>query len=59
MDNKMIEYLLSVATYVDNYCKYLKKNTNDYASILGYLYRVHQDEIRNISPQGITDISRT
>ena len=37
----------------DNYCKYLNKNTNDYSIILGYVYRVHQDKIRKVSPQGL------
>ena len=51
--NEMTKHLMLVASSVDNYCKYLNKNTNDYSSILGYVYRVHQDKIKNVSPQGL------
>ncbi len=53
MFNEMTQHLLSVAAAVDNYCKYLKKDTNEYATILGYVYRVHQDKIRKLSPQAL------
>ena len=51
--NDMTKHLLLVASSVDNYCKYLNRNTNDYSSILGYIYRVHQDKIKKLSPQGL------
>ena len=51
--NEMTQYLMFVAQSVDNYCKVLNKDFNEYASILGYVYRVHQDKIRHVSPQGI------
>ena len=51
--NEMTKYLMLVASSIDNYCKYLNKDVNDYSSILGYIYRVHQDQIKNVSPQGI------
>ena len=51
--NEMTNHLMLVASSVDNYCKYLNKDTNEYASILGYIYRVHQDKIRSLSPQGL------
>lgn len=51
--DKMTNYLMLVAASVDNYCKYLKKDVNDYSYILGYVYRAYQDKIRHISPQGI------
>ena len=51
--NEMTQYLMFVAQSVDNYCKYLNKDFNEYATILGYVYRVHQDQIRHVSPQGI------
>ena len=51
--NEMTKYLMLVASSVDNYCKYLNKDVNDYSYILGYVYRVHQDKINKISPQGI------
>lgn len=51
--NEMTKYLMLVASSVDNYCKYLNKDFNEYATILGYVYRVYQDKIRHVSPQGI------
>lgn len=51
--NEMTKYLMLVASSVDNYCKYLNKDVNEYSYILGYIYRVHQDKIKNVSPQGI------
>ena len=51
--NDMTKYLVAVASATDNYCKYLNKNPNDYAKTLGYVYRVYQEEIKKISPQGI------
>lgn len=51
--NEMTKYLMLVASSIDNYCKYLNKDVNDYSSILGYVYRVYQDKIKNVSPQGI------
>ena len=51
--NEMTKYLMLVASSVDNYCKYLNKDINDYSYILGYVYRAYQDKIRNVSPQGI------
>ena len=51
--DKKTMYLMNIASCVDNYCKYLKKDTKEYASILGYVFRVHQDKIKNVSPQGI------
>ena len=51
--NEMTQYLMLVASSVDNYCKYLKKDMNDYSFILGYIYRVYQDKIISLSPQGL------
>ena len=51
--NEMTQYLMLVASSIDNYCKYLKKDFNEYAGVLGYVYRAHQDKIRKLSPQGI------
>ena len=51
--NEMTSYLMQIASCVDNYCKYLNKDFNDYATILGYVFRVHQDKIRSVSPQGL------
>ena len=51
--NEMTQYLMLVASSVDNYCKYLKKDMNDYSFILGYIYRVYQDKIIRLSPQGL------
>lgn len=51
--NKMTNYLMLVASSIDNYCKYLKRDINDYSSILGYVFRAHPDKIKGISPQGI------
>ncbi len=51
--NEMTKYLMLVASSIDNYCKYLNKDVNDYSTILGYVYRVYQDKIRKVSPQGI------
>lgn len=51
--NEMTKYLMLVASSIDNYCKYLKKDVNDYSSILGYVYRLHQDKIKKVSPQGV------
>ena len=51
--NEMTKHLMLVASSVDNYCKYLNRNPNDYSSILGYIYRVYQDKIKHLSPQGL------
>lgn len=51
--NDMVKYLTSVASCIDNYCKFLNKELNDYSRILGYVYRVHQDKIKKITPQGV------
>ncbi len=51
--NEMTKYLMLVAASVDNYCKYLNEDTKEYAIILGYVYRVYQEKIINVSPQGI------
>lgn len=51
--NEMTNHLMLVASSVDNYCKYLGQDTNEYSSILGYIYRVHQDKIKSLSPQGL------
>ena len=51
--NEMTKYLMFVAQSVDNYCKYKNEDFNEYAGILGYVYRVHQDKIRKVSPQGL------
>lgn len=51
--SEMTKYLMFVASSVDNYCKYLNENTNDYAEILGYVYRVHQDKVIKLTPQGL------
>lgn len=51
--NKMTQYLMLVASSIDNYCKDLGKNTGDCAPILGYVYRLYQDKIKGLSPQGI------
>lgn len=51
--NEMTKYLMLVAASIDNYCKYLNKDFNDYSYTLGYVYRVYQDKIRHVSPQGV------
>jgi hypothetical protein len=51
--NEMTKYLVNVAAAIDNYCKYLNKDTNNYSGPLGYLYRVYQDDIKDISPRGV------
>ena len=51
--SEMTQYLMLVASSVDNYCKYLKKDMNDYSNVLGYVYRAYQDKIKKVSPQGI------
>ena len=51
--SEMTKYLTSIAAAVDNYCKYLNKDTNTFASSLGYVFRVYQEDIKNISPQGV------
>lgn len=51
--NEMTKYLVSIATCVSNYCDYLKKDMNDYSTILGYVFRVYQDKMKGLSPQGV------
>ncbi len=51
--DKKTEYLMSVAASIDNYCQYLKKDLNDYSTILGYVYRVHQKKIIKLPPQAL------
>ena len=51
--DQMTQMLMNIAACTDNYCQYLKKDTNDYAGILGYVLRVYQDKIRNLSSQGV------
>lgn len=51
--NEMTKYLMGIASCVNNYCDYLKRDMNDYSNILGYVFRVHQDKIKGLSPQGI------
>lgn len=51
--NEMTKYLMSIASCTNNYCDYLKRDMNDYSNILGYVFRVYQDKIKKISPQGI------
>lgn len=51
--NKATQYLMLVASSIDNYCKCLGKNTEDYSSVLGYVYRVYHDKVIKLSPQGI------
>ena len=51
--NEMTKHLMLVASSTDNYCKHLNEDYNRYANILGYVYRVHQDKVRKISPQGL------
>ena len=52
IDDKTM-YLMNIAMCTDNYCKYLNDDYNKYAKILGYVFRVYQDDIKGISPQGI------
>ena len=51
--NEMTKYLMSIASCVNNYCDYLKRDMNDYSNILGYVFRMHQDKIKGLSPQGV------
>lgn len=51
--HQMTAYLTEVAASVDNYCKYLNQDSNEYAKILGYVFRAHQDQIRKVSTQGL------
>ena len=51
--SEMTQFLMNIAMCVDNYCKYLKEDTKEYAEILGYVFRVYQDKIKKVSPQGI------
>lgn len=51
--NETTKYLMRIASFVCNYCEYLKKDMNEYSDVLGYVFRVHQDRIKDISPQGI------
>ena len=51
--NEMTKYLMSIASCVNNYCDFLKRDMNEYSNILGYVFRVHQDKIKKVSPQGI------
>ncbi len=51
--NEMTQHLMAVASSTDNYCKYLNEDHNKYATILGYVYRMHQEKIRKVSPQGL------
>ncbi len=51
--NEMTKYLMSIASCVNNYCEFLKRDMNEYSNILGYVFRVHQDKIKKVSPQGI------
>ena len=51
--DQMTQMLMNIAACTDNYCQYLKKDTNEYAEILGYVLRVYQDKIRNLSSQGV------
>ncbi len=51
--NEKTEYLMSVAASIDNYCDYLKKDINDYSSILGYVYRIYQKKVIKLSPQAL------
>lgn len=51
--SEMTQMLMNIAACTDNYCKYLNKDTKDYAEILGYVLRVYQDKIRNVSSQGV------
>ena len=51
--DEMTKHLMLVASSTDNYCKYLNEDYNKYATILGYVYRIHQDKIRQVSPQGL------
>ena len=51
--NEMTKYLTAIAAATDNYCKYLNKDTNAFSKILGYVFRVYQEDIKKLSPQGI------
>ena len=47
------KFLLSVAMFCDKYAKYSKINYKEYAKILGYVMRSHQEKLKGVSPQGI------
>ena len=51
--SEMTKVLMNIASCTDNYCKYLNKDTKEYAEILGYVLRFHQEKIKNISSQGV------
>jgi len=51
--DKKTKFLLSIAMCVNKYSDYLNTDSNTYANILGYVFRVHQEKIVNVSPQGI------
>lgn len=51
--NEMTKYLMGIASCVNNYCDCLKRDMGDYAGILGIVFRVYQDKIKGLSPQGI------
>lgn len=52
MDHKT-KYFFSVAMCCSNYGEFLNIDSNIFANILGIIYAKHQDNLRNISPQGL------
>lgn len=46
-------YFLNVAMCSSNYAQYLNKPDTEFSKILGILYRVYQDKLRKVSPQGV------
>ena len=51
--NDMTKHLMLVASSIDNYAQYLNKNMDEYSNILGIVYRLYQDKINKVSPQGL------
>ncbi len=47
------KYLLSIAMCCNNYSSYLNVPDEDFANILGIVYRMYQDKIKGVSNQGI------
>lgn len=47
------KFLMSIAMCSNKYSEYLNVDSKVYSSILGYVFRVHQDKLKGISPQGI------
>lgn len=51
--NEITKYLTAIAAATENYCQYLNKDSKIFSNYLGYIFRVYQDDIKGITPQGV------